>query len=56
MAEAPKSEISVESRRDRAFGPHTDPPRYPDADVIAITPAFDAYILKNAAIERLWTG
>jgi gluconolactonase len=29
---------------------------YPDQDIVAVTPAFDKYIIGNAAIERLWTG
>ena len=33
-----------------------EPIRYPDADVIALDPRFDRYMVGNAAIERLHTG
>ena len=41
---------------DRRFGSGSAPVRYPDPDVVSITPAFDTYKLMNAGIIRLWTG
>lgn len=40
----------------RDFGPSAPPIRYPEPDVIAITPAFEKYKVGSAPIERLHTG
>jgi gluconolactonase len=40
----------------RDFGPHAQPARYPDADVIALDKRFKKYAIGNAVIERLYTG
>lgn len=44
------------AQEDRDYGPDAPPVHYPDQDVVAVTPAFDQYIVPNAAITRLWTG
>src|SRR6187401_1321478 len=40
----------------RDFGPHAQPSRYPDPDVIALEDAFKKYIQGNSPIRRLHTG
>lgn len=40
----------------RDYGPHAQPSRYPDPDVIALHPSFGKYIQGNAPIQRLHTG
>ena len=44
------------AQEDRDYGPDAPPVHYPDPDVVAVTPAFQPYIVGNAAIQRLWTG
>ncbi|MBN1238054.1 MAG: SMP-30/gluconolactonase/LRE family protein [Gammaproteobacteria bacterium] len=46
-------EVSVPPRD---FSPGAPPQRYPDPDVLAIDPSFNALRQFNAPIERLWTG
>ena len=38
------------------YDPGAPPVHYPDPDVVAVTPAFNKYIVGNSAIKRLWTG
>jgi len=38
------------------YDPGAPPVHYPDPDVVAVTPAFNKYIVGNSAIRRLWTG
>ena len=40
----------------RDFSPGAPPQPYPDPDVLAIDPWFNALRQFNAPIERLWTG
>ena len=40
----------------RDYSPTAEPASYPDPDVIAIDPAFNALRVNNTAIHRLWTG
>jgi len=40
----------------RDFGPGAPPVRYPEPDVIALSPAFEKYKVGSAPIERLHTG
>ncbi len=40
----------------RDYGPHAQPSRYPDPDVIALDPSFGKYIQGNAPLQRLHTG
>src|SRR5437870_13331156 len=41
----------------RDFGPDAPPTTYfTDPDVVTVDPRFDAYIQRNSAIKRLWTG
>jgi len=48
--------LSMRAQENRDYGPEASPVHYPDPDVVAITPAFQPYIIGNAAIQRLWTG
>ena len=45
---------AFDPRRD--YSPAADPVSYPDPDIIAIDPAFNALRVNNTAIHRLWTG
>jgi gluconolactonase len=40
----------------RDFGPHAEPVRYPDPDIIALDDRFKKYKLGNTPIQRLHTG
>jgi gluconolactonase len=40
----------------RDFGPHAQPSRYPDPDVIALEDSFKKYMQGNSPIRRLYTG
>ena len=40
----------------RDFSPGAPPVPYPDADVLAVHPSFNALRVFNAPIQRLWTG
>jgi gluconolactonase len=44
------------AQQNRDYGPEASPVHYPDQDVVAVTPAFQKYIIGNAAIQRIWTG
>jgi gluconolactonase len=47
---------SVISTPPRDFTPGAPPVTYPDPDLIAIDPAFNALRVGNTPIQRLWTG
>ncbi len=48
---------STVTRPPRDFSPRGAPTTYfTDPDVIALDPAFEAYVVPNSAIRRLWTG
>jgi len=57
LAQAPQAPaaptLPAPSTRDFS---RTEPTPYPDADIVAITPAFRRYIVFNASIKRLHTG
>ncbi len=54
LAVAPPSTVTTPPRD---FSPNGPPTTYfSDPDVIAVDPAFKAYIVPNSAIQRLWTG
>jgi len=48
--------LAARAQVDRDYGPDATPVHYPDQDVVAVTPAFNQYIVGNSAIQRLWTG
>ncbi|HZQ02269.1 MAG TPA: SMP-30/gluconolactonase/LRE family protein [Reyranella sp.] len=54
LAVAPPSTVTTPPRD---FSPNGAPTTYfSDPDVIAVDPAFQAYVVPNSAIKRLWTG
>ena len=56
-AQTPQGPPSTVTTPPRDFGPTAPPTTYfTDPDVIAVDPAFDAYVQANSAITRLWTG
>jgi gluconolactonase len=40
----------------RYYGPHAEPVRYPDPDIIALDKRFNKYKIGNTPIQRLYTG
>src|SRR5438445_12650070 len=40
----------------RDYGPHSQPVRYPDPDIIALDKRFAKYKIGNTPIQRLYTG
>ncbi|MDX1935328.1 MAG: SMP-30/gluconolactonase/LRE family protein [Capsulimonadales bacterium] len=40
----------------RDFGPDAPPIRYPDPDILTLSPRFDRYRIGNTTIRRLYTG
>ena len=53
----PASPPSTVTTPPRDFGPNAPPTTYfTDPDVVTVDPRFGAYIQRNSAITRLWTG
>ncbi len=52
----PREPPSTITNPPRDFGPNAPPAIYPDPDIIAVDPAFNAYIQRNTSIKRIWTG
>jgi gluconolactonase len=48
--------LSTVSTPPRDFSPGAAPAPYPDPDVLAVDPSFNAYRQFNSPIKRLWTG
>src|SRR5437867_112300 len=51
---APPPPPAFDTHRD--YNPTADPVSYPDPDIVAIDPTFNALRVNNTAIHRLWTG
>src|SRR5437868_6810055 len=55
--DAPMAPPTTVSNPPRIFGPDAPPTTYfTDPDIISVDPSFDAYVVPNSAITRLWTG
>jgi gluconolactonase len=53
----PQQPPSTVTNPPRDFGPNAPPTTYfTDPDIVTVDPRFDAYIQRNSAIKRLWTG
>jgi gluconolactonase len=48
--------LAAKSAVARDFGPHAEPVRYPDPDIVTLDPRFAKYKIGNTPIQRLHTG
>lgn len=46
--------LSMSNAYGRDFGPHAEPVRYPDPDIVTLDPRFKKYALGNTPIQRIY--